>query len=202
MPVALKSGSRAAANPSGKAERQSSPRLSARAASHSVTAATTAARLCVSPLQEHVLVGGVAGIQGDQRAPTLNGQRIGARVAIWYWPEPGARKTLLGMLPDIAHRAALFRPGWVGAWTYWALLFALTPLLIYAALRLVALAAAGLRGRLPAWLAIGLIGAANAAAFATMTPPFQVPDEPDHVAYAQVLGETGHTPTGSPRTCA
>ncbi len=160
--------------------------------------ADAAARLCVSPQEGKLLIGGMAGLQGDQRAPTLDGHPLDARIAVWYRPEPGATRTLLEALPDIARRAALFRPGWVGPWTYWLLLFAVTPLLIYAALRLVALAAAGLRGRVPAALAIGLIAAANAAAFATMTPPFHVPDEPDHVAYTQILGETGHKPTATP----
>ena len=109
-----------------------------------------------------LLIGGMAGRQGDQRAPALDGQPIDARAAIWYRPAPGSTRTLLEALPDIARRAALFRPGWVGAWTYWLLLFAATPLLIYAVLRLVALAAAGTRGRVPAALAIGLIATANA----------------------------------------
>ena len=37
---------------------------------------------------------------------------------------PGNRP-LLALLPDVFDRASLFRPGWVGAWTYWLLLVAL-----------------------------------------------------------------------------
>jgi hypothetical protein len=44
---------------------------------------------------------------------------------------------MFSLLPTIFSRAALFRPGWVGAWTFWALLVALTvavPLLLARAL--------------------------------------------------------------------
>jgi len=34
-------------------------------------------------------------------------------------------RSLLALIPDAFDRAALFRPGWVGAWTYWLLLGAL-----------------------------------------------------------------------------
>jgi hypothetical protein len=32
------------------------------------------------------------------------------------------RSSLLARLADVAERASLFRPGWVGAWSFWALL--------------------------------------------------------------------------------
>jgi Predicted membrane protein (DUF2142) len=34
----------------------------------------------------------------------------------------------------------------------------------------------------------------NAACWSMISPPFQAPDEPDHVAYVQQLAETGHLP--------
>ena len=37
----------------------------------------------------------------------------------------GDDRPLLALLPDVFERASLFRPGWVGAWTYWLLLVAL-----------------------------------------------------------------------------
>jgi hypothetical protein len=46
-------------------------------------------------------------------------------------------RSLLAALPGALHHAALFRPGWVGAWTYWLLLAALVvggPLLLARAL--------------------------------------------------------------------
>lgn len=34
-------------------------------------------------------------------------------------------RSVLALLPDAFDRASLFRPGWIGAWTYWLLLVAL-----------------------------------------------------------------------------
>jgi hypothetical protein len=46
-------------------------------------------------------------------------------------------RSLLALVPDLLERASLFRPGWVGAWTYWFLLCALVigvPVLLSVAL--------------------------------------------------------------------
>ena len=43
-------------------------------------------------------------------------------------------------------------------------------------------------------LACVLVAVLNAAAWAVITPPFQVPDEPAHVGYVQYLAETGRLP--------
>ncbi len=72
----------------------------------------------------------------------------------------------------------------------------LTPLVGYASVRLLARTLAGERPRVPAALAVGLVALVNGAVFATFTPAFQTPDEPDHAAYVQILGETGHRPSG------
>jgi 4-amino-4-deoxy-L-arabinose transferase-like glycosyltransferase len=44
-----------------------------------------------------------------------------------------------------------------------------------------------------AWVC-ALVAIVNAACWSFITPPFQVPDEPDHFAYAQQLAETGRLP--------
>jgi hypothetical protein len=51
-------------------------------------------------------------------------------------------------------------------------------------------------GRLPtaAWLC-ALVACLNAVAWSLITPPFQVPDEPEHVAYVKQLAETGSLPS-------
>ena len=46
-------------------------------------------------------------------------------------------RSLLALLPEVFDRTSLFRPGWVGAWTYWFLLVALVigvPVLLSGAL--------------------------------------------------------------------
>jgi hypothetical protein len=50
--------------------------------------------------------------------------------------------------------------------------------------------------RLPraAWTC-ALVAALSAACWSVITPPFQVPDEPAHFAYAQLLAETGRLPS-------
>jgi hypothetical protein len=54
--------------------------------------------------------------------------------------------------------------------------------------------------RMPAaaW-ACAIVACLNAACWSIVTPPFQVPDEPDHVAYVQALAETGRPPVTSAR---
>ena len=47
-----------------------------------------------------------------------------------------------------------------------------------------------------AWLC-ALVACINAVAWSLITPPFQVPDEPEHVAYVKHLAATGRLPTHS-----
>ena len=45
-----------------------------------------------------------------------------------------------------------------------------------------------------AWIC-ALVACVNAVCWSIITPPFQVPDEPEHVAYVKQLAETGQLPT-------
>jgi hypothetical protein len=128
--------------------------------------------------------------------PTLGGTRVAARVAVWYEPRAGRRSSYLARAGSIFERAALFRPGIVGAWTYPVLLFVVLPALALLALRCLALAVAGRGRRLAAWLFA--IAAINACCWALITPVFQGPDEVDHFAYTQALVERGQKPTDDP----
>jgi hypothetical protein len=47
-----------------------------------------------------------------------------------------------------------------------------------------------------AWVC-AVVAILNAASWSIVSPPFEVPDEPSHYAYAQLLAETGHLPQGS-----
>jgi 4-amino-4-deoxy-L-arabinose transferase-like glycosyltransferase len=47
-----------------------------------------------------------------------------------------------------------------------------------------------------AWLC-ALVACLNAVAWSVITPPFQVPDEPEHIAYVKQLAETGRLPSGT-----
>jgi 4-amino-4-deoxy-L-arabinose transferase-like glycosyltransferase len=129
---------------------------------------------------------------------TVAGRQLSAQIAVWYLPKPGARLSYVQQAGAIFARAALFRPGVVGAWTYPLLLFALLPALALAAVRCLALAFAGHGRRLAAWLFA--IAALNAGCWALITPVFQGPDEVDHFAYVQSLVERGEGPSHDPHS--
>jgi 4-amino-4-deoxy-L-arabinose transferase-like glycosyltransferase len=52
--------------------------------------------------------------------------------------------------------------------------------------------------RIPAaaWIC-ALVAIVNAVCWSVISPPFQLPDEPDHFAYVQHLAETGHLPSSN-----
>jgi 4-amino-4-deoxy-L-arabinose transferase-like glycosyltransferase len=54
-----------------------------------------------------------------------------------------------------------------------------------------------LRGIPRAAVVCAALAALNAACWSIVTPPFQVPDEPEHFAYVKQLAETGRLPTSS-----
>jgi hypothetical protein len=128
---------------------------------------------------------------------------VGSRIAVWFLPPAGHERSLLASAGAIFARAALFRPGIVGAWTYPVLLLGVLPLTWLVSLLLLARATVGrpltVRGRrLRTGLVIAAVAFLNAASWALITPAFNTPDEPDHFAYVQYLAETGHMPSKIP----
>jgi hypothetical protein len=153
------------------------------------------ASLCVTS-EASVYWGGTPLPTPGASPPTLRGKPLAARIAIWYLPKQGARKSYVQQAGAIFRRAALFRPGIVGAWTYPLLLLLVLPAAALAAVRCLALAVAGNGRRLAAWLFA--IAAVNACCWALITPAFQAPDEIDHFAYVQSLVERGRGPSHDP----
>ena len=158
------------------------------------------ATLCVA--SDGVLsLGGTGGgiYAGDPgTAITVEGKRqVGTYVAVWFLPDRSSRTSLLDLLPTLTERASLFRPGFVGPWLYYLLLFGLVPAMAYSGVRLLAKTAAGSPTRVPLALAIALITFANCLTWALITPPFLTPDEQEHFGYAQYLAETGNAPSRS-----
>lgn len=151
-----------------------------------------AAQLCLVPREAPVALWGRPALQSNQVPPTFDGRPQPLRVAVWFRPPAGQRHSLLSQLPRMARRAALFRPGIVGPWTYWVLL-ALTPLLALAGLWMLARAVAGRPPRRGAW-AIGALAFALAASWALISPAFDAPDETENLAYAQSVAENGRAP--------
>lgn len=151
------------------------------------TPAAVPVEACVTPT-ERVTFGGTLDIGGA--APTVAGRpRARERIAVWFRPPAGARRSLVGQLPTVVERASLFRPPWVGPWTYYALLALALPLALALVVALLARAHAWSWRRLGAGVfAVALL---IGAGWALVTPPFQAPDEQDHFAYVQQLAENG-----------
>ena len=149
---------------------------------------------CVTPRRD-VSFGGTLNVGGQ--APTLDGRPAGAaRVAVWFRPQAGARRSLAAQLPTVFRRASLFRPPWVGPWTYWLLLGLVLPLACGLALFLL------IRAQTLSWrrLGFGVFGVTVliGLSWSLLTPPFQAPDEQDHFAYAQQLAENGKSASQMP----
>jgi hypothetical protein len=153
------------------------------------------ASLCLTSAGR-LFVGGTPLSKPGEAPPTRRGRPLSARLAIWYLPDAGSRRSYLQSASEIFDRAALFRPGIVGAWTFPVILFVLLPAIALLAVRCLALAIAGQGRRLAAWLFA--IAAVNFACWALITPVFQGPDEVDHFAYVQSLVERGEGPSHDP----
>ncbi|GAC1436396.1 MAG: hypothetical protein NVSMB51_07770 [Solirubrobacteraceae bacterium] len=160
--------------------------------------AARAATLCVTA-GDKVNWGGVPlAVHGDVpqdpgSTPTLNGTpALGARVAVAFLPAAGEQRSYLQRAGDTLRRAALFRPGWCGVWLYVFVLLVVLPGLALAAIRLIALTAAGRGRRVGLWLFS--ICALNAVCWSLITPAFQVPDEVDHFAYVASIATRGKSP--------
>ena len=124
--------------------------------------------------------------------PLLVGKNaVLARPALWYLPLAHEQRSIVRQFPQIFERASLFRPGFQGPWVFWLLMLAGMPLLIYAAIRLIATADSGLRRRVPLAVAVALVAFGAATSWALVNPAFQSPDESEHFAYTQYLAETG-----------
>ncbi|MHB8234341.1 MAG: phospholipid carrier-dependent glycosyltransferase [Solirubrobacteraceae bacterium] len=158
--------------------------------------AARTASLCVTA-DAPVQIGGTGLDSPVSSSPNVGAQVIPAQLAIWYLPRAGERRSYVQQIGRIFARAALFRPGMVGAWTYPLLLFVLLPTLGLLALRCVALAVSGRTRRLA--VALFAIAALNACCWALVTPVFQGPDEVDHFAYTQSLVQRGEKPINDPQ---
>src|SRR4051794_10511622 len=88
-------------------------------------------------------------------------------------------------------RAAIFRPRFVGPWTFWLVLFAVFPRLCYAGVRSIARADEPRARRVPLAVWVALIGFGVAITWSFVTPAFQSPDESEHFGAVQWFGETG-----------
>lgn len=153
-------------------------------------------RLCAVP-SGAIDVAGRRGLEPGQAPPLLDGKPVDARVAVWFHPPAGERRSLLAQLPQMFERAARFRPGVVGSWTYAVVLLVLTPALLLAALYVFARAVAERPlGRTA--IVLAAIGFLAAASWSLIVPVFNAPDEVEHISYTQTVAERGRGPDAGP----
>ena len=161
------------------------------------------------------LRGGHVG-RGAKRSASRRDGPLGGRVPLSYL-RPG-RESWWSYAGTVAHRMGLGR-AWPGGWVAFAVGALMLTAIALAVARLVRDQApdspheaphrrrlAHLRARLPgplrrlpaaAWVC-ALVACLNATAWSLITPPLQVPDEPDHFAYVQYFAETGRLPSTRP----
>ncbi|HEY4428057.1 MAG TPA: DUF2142 domain-containing protein [Solirubrobacteraceae bacterium] len=133
------------------------------------------------------------------RPPTVGGIPLLGRIAVWYLPPAGAKRSYLSRIGSTLRRASLFRPGFIGPWLYVLILLVVLPALALASVRCLAVAAAGgLIGSRRMAASLFAIAAINFICWSLITPPFQAPDEVDHFAYTQSLVERGEAPSRDP----
>lgn len=148
------------------------------------------ADVCLMSAAE-VFVWGNDNLQANVPAPTLGGTPLPNRVGVWFVGPRGEHRSIVSQIGEMFRRAALFRPGFVGPWTYWLLFLLVFPTLAYGAVRLLATADVERRRRVPLPLLVGIVAFGVSATWALVTPAFQSPDESEHFAYAQYFAETG-----------
>jgi 4-amino-4-deoxy-L-arabinose transferase-like glycosyltransferase len=171
-------------------------------------------RLCIrSRGGDHLAFGGELDGTG---ATTVNGVSVPGRISVLAKAE--GKKSIAQMFPQVAQRIGRGNASWIGPWTLFAI-----GVLVLLAVSLGALAvlkiddsseskpmssrtetavgqrlAQGVRSIPISGRALTGAALAIGAAWAFLTPPFQVPDETSHFAYVQYLSESGRLPVEKP----
>ncbi|MDQ3680168.1 MAG: DUF2142 domain-containing protein [Actinomycetota bacterium] len=164
------------------------------------------------------LAGNLTPLNRETFAPGEHESTTGEGIRIDYFR--GGRESWIELSPEIARRFRQFKPSFFGTWTMWGVLAGL--LLLWGVAAELQCRGSRLSGgdkvsehrdistqdekpirragrRFLRWMpkagwACACIAVVNAAFWASVIPPFQTPDEPFHVGYAQYLAETGRMP--------
>lgn len=138
-----------------------------------------------SPEGRLAIPGRTNGNTNIEQTSVLGDRPVGGDISLEY--VRAGKHSALSMVPTIFARASLFRPSWVGSWTYY-LVFLVAALMVLAA---VALLVHGGRSNTPItrqlMLAIAAVAFVNAALWALVTPAFNAPDEFSHFTYSETL---------------
>jgi Predicted membrane protein (DUF2142) len=108
-----------------------------------------------------------------------------------------ARSSWLSLARSVARRMGLGRAA-PGAWSAVLVALIMGAVALLCARALIRVLGKGRTSRSTAWLC-ALVACLNAVCWSLVTPPFQVPDEPEHVAYVKQIAENGRLPTSGGR---
>lgn len=144
--------------------------------------------LCFSSLTTGATIafaGEPNGALAPEQNPTVGDTPVAGDVSLIYIS--AQKRTVAGQVADVFQRASLFRPGWVGAWTFY-LVFVFAIGLIAAGFALV-VRTTRLRGPPSRRLILAILAIAfgNALLWAVVTPAFNTPDELAHFTYVETL---------------
>lgn len=126
---------------------------------------------------------------------TVNGKRVGENEAMRLSFYSSVSRSPISQASTVLKRASMYRPAWVGPWTF--VLLVLLVLLAYAvaAWALITRADRGWSRR--RWMIlIALVTLVNGFTWAVVTPPFHAADESQHFAYVETLANRGMPGTG------
>lgn len=136
-----------------------------------------------------------AGVPYDSRSAytvTVGGDPRPAEVQLKYFT--AGKPSLISQVPAIFERAALFRPGWVGAWTFWMVFAAALAAIALLSIVLLRRAGAGAPDARRWALAIFAFAAFNALLWSVVSPSFNPPDEVAQYSYTEALSVRGERP--------
>ena len=108
---------------------------------------------------------------------------------------PG-RATGLSLIGTVLHRASLFKPGWIGPWTFYVCLVGFLAL-IAAAVAVLVRSSRHAPGR-RTLAAVSGIAFFSVGMWTIVSPAFQAPDEVTHYAYVESLAQRGAPPCTTP----
>lgn len=152
------------------------------------------ATVCIRAGDEDIGATGATGLQSNDVPLRLAGKKLDARLSMLFFPEAGAKRSLIAQWGTAMERAAIFRPGFVTPAVLWLVLLVILPMLLGAAIVAVARAWSGRR----AVALLAVVSLASSASWAILTLPFDSPDESEHFAYVQSVAERQTRPDSSP----
>lgn len=157
------------------------------------------ADLCLTPHGGSVFPWGNSLKGNTDRKVRINGRTIPGdqfRPSLEYLGGGDTTRSMLSRPQAIFERMSLFRPAFVGPWTYWLIFLLVLPTIAYGSIRLIAVADQRSVRRIAATAYV--LAVAVGWTWALLTPTFQTPDESEHFAAVQYFAETGNAVDAAP----